>query len=323
MNKMINADLAYSSLVRNILLNGTHKRTRTGVDTISSFSENYKVDLSQGYPLLTTKKVNFNSMLREVLWYFSGDDHIRNLRKHTKIWDAWADEDGNLDTAYGRYWRKFPSAQINKETGLYEVVEFDQIAHVTELIRKNPDSRRMVVTAWEPGNASNSKLPPCHYTFAFNVQDNKLNCHLTQRSGDVALGIPFNLACYALITQIIAKETNLELGIFSHTIIDAHAYCGVGERGEFYKENYDVIKQKLEEVKSRADNLLIKEWIDQNAPKELKGDHIPGLLLQMFRTPLGSPTLEIAKKPLDELIFEDFTLKNYSYHEPIKFEVAV
>ena len=214
----------YLDLVDRVLTNGTRKTNRTGIDTISCFAENYKVDLSEGYPLLTTKKVNFKSMLYEVLWYLSGEDHIRNLRQHTKIWDAWADENGNLDTAYGRYWRRFPSAQINPDTGKYEVVEIDQIGKILELLKMDPASRRMVVTAWEPGNALSSKLPPCHYTFAFNVQAGRLNCHLTQRSGDIALGIPFNLACYSLLTQILAQEAGFEPGIFSHTIIDAHIY---------------------------------------------------------------------------------------------------
>ncbi len=214
----------YLDLVERVLTNGTYKKNRTGVGTISCFAEHYTVDLSKGYPLLTTKKVNFKSMLYEVLWYLSGEDHIRNLRQHTKIWDAWADEDGNLDTAYGRYWRRFPSAQINPDTGKYEVVEIDQIGKIIELLKTDPSSRRMVVTAWEPGNALHSKLPPCHYTFAFNVQENRLNCHLTQRSGDIALGIPFNLACYSLLTQVLARETGFEPGFFSHTIVDAHIY---------------------------------------------------------------------------------------------------
>lgn len=267
----------YLDLVERVLTNGTYKSNRTRVDTLSCFAEHYKVDLSKGYPLLTTKKVNFKSMLYEVLWYLSGEDHIRNLRQHTKIWDAWADENGNLDTAYGRYWRRFPSAQINPETGKYEVVEIDQIGKVIELLKTQPDSRRMVVTAWEPGNAYSSKLPPCHYTFAFNVQGNRLNCHLTQRSGDIALGIPFNLACYSLLTQILAQEAGLELGFFSHTIVDAHIYV----------------------------------------------NHIDGLKEQLTRTPKPLPRLEIVRKPIDQLQFEDFTLVGYEYYEPIKFEVAV
>jgi len=267
----------YLDLVSRVLTHGRRKTNRTGVDTISCFAEHYRVDLAQGYPLLTTKRVNFKSMLHEVLWYLSGEDHIRNLRQHTKIWDAWADGEGNLDTAYGRYWRRFPSAQLDPETGKYGVVEVDQIGRIVEILKKDPMSRRMVVTAWEPGNALSSKLPPCHYTFAFNVQENRLNCHLTQRSGDIALGIPFNLACYSLLTQILAQEAGLELGEFSHMIIDAHVYV----------------------------------------------NHVDGLREQLTRAPRPLPRLTIARKPLDTLGFEDFTLEGYDPHEPIRFEVAV
>lgn len=267
----------YLDLVERVLTNGRHKKNRTGVDTISCFAEHYRVDLSKGYPLLTTKRVNFKSMLHEVLWYLSGEDHIRNLQQHTKIWNAWADEQGNLDTAYGRYWRRFPSAQVNPETGAYEVLEVDQIGRIIELLKTDPGSRRMVVTAWEPGNALNSKLPPCHYTFAFNVQGNALNCHLTQRSGDIAIGIPFNLACYALLTQILAAECGLEPGEFSHMIIDAHIYV----------------------------------------------NHVDGLREQLTRTPKPLPHLSIARKPIDALTFDDFTLTGYVCDEPIKFDVAV
>lgn len=267
----------YLDLVERVLTHGTYKKNRTGIDTISSFAEHYMVDLSKGFPLLTTKKVNFKAMLHEVLWYLSGEDHIRNLRQHTKIWDPWADENGNLDTAYGRYWRRFPSARLNRETGKYEVEEVDQIGRVIELLKTDPNSRRMVVTAWEPGNALSSKLPPCHYTFVFNVQAGRLNCHLTQRSGDIALGVPFNLAAYSLLTQILAQECGFELGFFSHTIVDAHIYV----------------------------------------------NHIEGLKEQLKRTPKPLPRLEIARKPIDELRFEDFTLIGYECYEPIKFEVAV
>jgi thymidylate synthase len=267
----------YLDLVERVLTRGAYKTNRTGVDTLSCFGEHYTVDLSKGYPLLTTKRVNFKSMLHEVLWYLSGEDHIRNLRQHTKIWDAWADENGNLETAYGRYWRRFPSAQVNPETGKYEVVEIDQIGRVIEILKTDPNSRRMVVTAWEPGNALNSKLPPCHYTFAFNVQGNALNCHLTQRSGDIALGIPFNLAAYALLTQLLAQECGFVPGFFSHTIVDAHIYV----------------------------------------------NHVDGLKEQLKRTPKPLPRLEVARKPIDKLQFEDVTLIGYEADEPIKFEVAV
>jgi thymidylate synthase len=276
----------YLDLVRLVLENGVRKSSRTGVDTLSYFGAFYRVDLSEGFPLLTTKKMEWKSLLHEVLWYLSGENHIRNLREKTKIWDAWADEDGNLDTAYGHYWRHFPSAQKD-ENGNWVVREVDQIKYVIDEIKRNPNSRRLVVTAWEPGNATTSKLPPCHYTFTFNVSASKLNCHLTQRSGDIALGIPFNLAAYSLLTQILAQETGLGLGYFAHTIVDAHVY-----------------------------------YAEKGSPME-KFDHSEGLKEQLKREPLSLPKLIIAKKPINELTFEDFELVDYNYHGKIKFEVAV
>jgi thymidylate synthase len=276
----------YQELIKTVIDNGVRKQTRTGVDTISYFGAFYRVDLSEGFPLLTTKKMHWNSILHEVLWYLSGENHIRNLRKHTKIWDAWADENGNLETAYGYYWRHFPSAEKNKD-GEWIVREVDQIKYIIEEIGKNPNSRRLVVNAWEPGNATKSKLPPCHYSFVFNVTDERLNCHLTQRSGDIALGIPFNLAAYSLLTQVIAQQTGLGVGQFAHTIVDAHIY--IGDKGT-EMERYD---------------------------------HLEGLKQQLKREPLPLPQLKIASKPIDELLFEDFELINYRHHEKIKFEVAV
>jgi thymidylate synthase len=278
--------IQYLDLVKLVIEQGNLKPSRTGVDTISYFGAFYKVDLNKGFPLLTTKKMYWNSLLREVLWYLSGENHIRNLRKYTKIWDAWADENGNLETAYGHYWRHFPSAKKNK-FGEWEVNEVDQIQYVIDEIQRNPTSRRLVVSAWEPGNATISKLPPCHYTFVFNVNGGKLNCHLTQRSGDIALGIPFNLAAYSLLTQIIAQQVGLELGEFAHTIIDAHIYVAAkGSETESY-------------------------------------DHLYGLKEQLKREPLPLPQLKIANKPLDNLTFDDFELINYQHHDKLKFEVAV
>jgi thymidylate synthase len=271
----------YLDLVRLVLDRGTRKPSRTGIDTISYFGAHYRVNLANGFPLLTTKEVNFASCLRELLWYLSGEDHIRNLRQHTKIWDAWADENGNLETAYGRYWRRFPHAYQDTD-GAWKVREVDQIQYILDTLRKEPTSRRLVVTAWEPGNAESSKLPPCHYSFVFNVQGNRLNCHLTQRSGDIALGIPFNLACYATLTQMIAQEVGLHVGHFSHTIVDAHIYTGLPEY-----------------------------------------DHVPGLREQLTRELRPLPRLVIAKKPFNELKFEDFKVEGYTPHPKIKFKVAV
>lgn len=292
----------YHDLVKLVMNEGVRKSTRTGVDTISYFGAFYRVDLSKGFPLLTTKKMEWKSLLYEVLWYLSGEEHIRNLKQHTKIWDAWADENGRLQTAYGRFWRRYPvpgkSAALDGEIFVDEnhpfvkresngALVFDQVGWVINEIKKNPNSRRLVITAWHPANAVISKLPPCHYTFAFNVSNGKLNCHLTQRSGDIALGIPFNLAAYSILTQIIAQETNLEPGYFAHTIIDAHIYIA-----------------------------------DKGSPTE-KYDHLEGLKLQLEREPYPLPKLVIAKKPIDELKFEDFELIGYQHHPKIKFEVAV
>ena len=282
----------YLNLVDRVLTKGQRKSNRTGVDTISSFAEFYRVDLSQGYPLLTTKKVNFDAMLREVFWYLSGEDNIRELRRHTRIWDAWADEAGNLETAYGRYWRRFPVPPKGLALGAEVFVDenhpqarreadgslsFDQLGWAIDELKVNPNSRRITITAWHPANAVVSKLPPCHMIWALNVQDGRLNCHLTQRSADIAIGVPFNLACYALLTEAIAQEVGLNAGEFAHTLVDAHVYV----------------------------------------------NHIESLKEQLQREPLPLPRLEIANKPFDELRFEDFELIGYRCHEPIKFEVAV
>lgn len=276
----------YLDLVQLVLEKGTHKPNRTGIDTISYFGAHYTVDLSKGFPLLTTKEVNYSACLRELLWYLSGEDHIRNLRQHTRIWDAWADEEGNLDTAYGRYWRRYPSP-YKDQAGHWQVREIDQIQYVIDTLKTEPTSRRLVVSAWEPGNAQTSKLPPCHFSFVFNVQGRRLNCHLTQRSGDIALGVPFNLACYATLTQMIAQEVGLDLGFFSHTIVDAHIYTARPGSG-------------------------LSEY-----------DHVPGLREQLKREPRPLPRLVIARKPFDQLRFEDFQLLDYNPHPKIKFKVAV
>lgn len=279
----------YHNLVRNVLDNGVWKENRTGVRTLSNFSEFYKVDLSEGYPLLTTKKVFFRSVILELLWYLRGEDHIRWLRdeKDCHIWDAWADEEGYVGPIYPVLWRRFPMAKtedghvyqpLGDETEKkWHYEEYDQVQNAIRMLKTNPNSRRIVVSAWHPGLLGEMGLPPCHLMYIFNVADGKLNCHLTQRSGDIALGIPFNLACYSALTMAVANEVGLEPGTFAHTIVDAHIY-----------EN-----------------------------------HIEGLKEQLTRESRPLPTLEIAGKPVDELEFEDFTLKNYNPHPAIRFPVAV
>tara|TARA_B100002051_G_scaffold275603_1_gene320229 strand:- start:7430 stop:8245 length:816 start_codon:yes stop_codon:yes gene_type:complete len=240
----------YLDLVRTVLDNGTLKENRTGTDTLMYFGYHYKVDLSKGFPLLTTKKVFFNSVLRELLWYLKGETHIRNLREHTKIWDAWTSEEKNWEIGkmYGYQWVKWEKFK-EQEDGSIEKTYINQIQEVMDLIKHNPNSRRMVVSAWNPSVLDEIALPSCHAFFIFNVSNGKLNCHLTQRSGDIALGIPFNLACYALLTQMIAQETGLELGEFSHYINDAHIYV----------DHIDGLKKQLKREPHSLPTLEIKD----------------------------------------------------------------
>ncbi|NGM71508.1 thymidylate synthase [Natronolimnobius sp. AArcel1] len=334
----------YLELVDAALSEGAYKPNRTGVDTISSFSEHYEIDLQKGYPLLTTKKLDgfrWNSMIHEMCWYLSGDEHIRDLREETKIWNAWADDEGHLDTAYGRFWRRYPvpeePAQLPGESWpdadqqwVTEEADgrrtFDQLQYVIDTLSDSPTSRRLVVNAWHPANATISTLPPCHYSFVFNVQGDRLNCHLTQRSGDIALGIPFNIAAYSLLTKLIAQQTGFEPGTFAHTVVDAHVYCGRGARGEWYADNLEALQTRLADVDDREEYLIVKEWLESEAPAEAEGDerkdHVPGLLKQLSREPLERPTLEIADVSIDELTAEDVEIKDYESHDGITFGVA-
>lgn len=328
----------YLDLVRRVLERGTHKPNRTGVDTIAGFSEHYTIDLTRGFPLLTTKRMDgfrWESLLHELCWYLSGQEHIRDLREETAIWDAWADDEGRLDTAYGRFWRRFPvpddDARLPGESwpedGHRWVTDegtFDQLRYVVDTLRERPNSRRLVVNAWHPANAAVSTLPPCHYTFVLNVQGGRLNLHLTQRSGDVALGIPFNIAAYALLATIIAQRTGHELGTFGHTIVDAHIYCGEGERGAWYGEHLADLRNRLVDVDNRRDHLAVRDWLVDAAPEEAEAgyDHVPGLLEQLSRKPFDRPRVEVADTPLDELTVDDIRLLDYRCAEGLRFKVA-
>jgi len=326
----------YHQLIIDTLKNGNFKENRTGVSTISQFNYNYEIDLQEGFPLLTTKKMDgsrWESMVHELLWYLSGEHHIRNLQENTSIWDAWADEDGNLETAYGRFWRRYPVPkkrnQIEGESWVTEedyredisgdFYFIDQIQYVIDNIKENPNSRRHVVTAWHPANAAVSKLPPCHLMFIFNVQNGKLNCHLTQRSADIAVGVPFNIASYALLTHLVANEVDMPVGTFGHSLVDAHIYCGQDERAEWYKENIN----RLGEV-AWGNISVLKDDIEEQAPgnNEDNMDHIPNLLEQLLRLPKERPTIEIADKPIDDIQFEDIQLKDYQHEDSLRFGVA-
>jgi thymidylate synthase len=290
----------YLDLVRDVLEHGTRKPNRTGVDTLSTFNHNYEIDLRQGFPLLTTKEISWKNIVVENLWFLSGETDIGLLKKHgCKFWDPWADEHGKVPSAYGNFWRHFPVHDAEGRAAFN-----DQVAWVAEELKRNPMSRRMVITAWAPGNAQTSKLPPCHLLYAFNVQldasgDPMLCLHLTQRSADVALGVPYNIAGYALLLELFSRFTGIRPGIFGHTMIDAHVYT------------------------SKADGSMAEY------------DHVPGLRTQLTREARALPRLTIdpAIRSLDDLkpllqadtetVMKHFVLAGYQPHPAISFKVAV
>lgn len=295
---------AYLDIVREVLAHGTRKPNRTGVDTLSTFNWNYEVDLREGFPLLTTKQISWKNIVVENLWFLSGDPRIGLLQKHKcKFWDPWADADGRVPSAYGSFWRHFP-VHAGGDGATPRAEWNDQIAWVLEELRRNPMSRRLVISAWAPGNAQTSKLPPCHCLFVFNVQNDAagqpcLNLHLTQRSCDVALGVPYNLAGYALLLELFARFSGIPAGSFAHTLIDAHVYT------------------------AKPDGSMAEY------------DHVPGLREQLEREPRPLPRLAIAPGitrledlgPLLEASTEEvlaaFELTGYSPHPAIPFKVAV
>ncbi|MBS25270.1 MAG: thymidylate synthase [Gammaproteobacteria bacterium] len=289
----------YLDVVNEVLTRGTRKTNRTGVDTISRFNLNYEIDMSQGFPLLTTKEISWKNIVVENLWFLSGDTHIELLRRHgCKFWDPWADANNRVPSAYGNFWRNFPTVQNDQ-------LNFnDQIRWVLEQLKINPNSRRLVVSAWSPGNAQTSTLPPCHAFWMLNVQyaesgEPMLCLHLTQRSCDVALGLPYNIAGYALLLMLFSKFSGIRAGTLGHTLVDAHIYTAKEDGG-------------------------MKEY-----------DHIPGLKKQLNRTPRKLPTLKIDEsitklEDIPNLLKMDtdsltsvFTINEYDPHPAIKFKVAV
>ena len=291
---------AYLELVEEVLKKGTRRENRTGVDTISTFNHNYEIPLSDGFPLLTTKDISWKNIVVENLWFLSGNTDIGLLKKHDcKFWDPWADEQGRVPSAYGNFWRHFP---VHDQEG--RAAYNDQVRWVLDELKRNPMSRRLLVSAWAPGNAQTSKLPPCHALWVLNVQvdprgEQHLNLHLTQRSADVALGVPYNIAGYALLLELFARFSGIKAGIFAHTVIDAHVYT------------------------KKPDGSMFEY------------DHVPGLELQLQRKPRPLPRLEIhpSIKQLDDLlpllqadtktVLEHFKLSGYDPHPAIKFKVAV
>ena len=206
----------YHDLMKHVLETGATKTDRTGTGTISVFGYQMRFDMQEGFPMLTTKKLHLKSILHELLWFLKGETNIKYLKENgVSIWDEWADENGNLGPVYGSQWRSWQAADGRT---------IDQITQVVNQIKNNPDSRRMIVSAWNVGEIDKMKLPPCHAFFQFYVADGKLSCQLYQRSADIFLGVPFNIASYAILTMMIAQVCDLKLGEFVHTLGDAHLY---------------------------------------------------------------------------------------------------
>jgi len=269
---------SYLDLINYILQHGVKKGDRTGTGTLSVFGYQMRFALSDGFPLLTTKKVKFDSIVRELLWFIKGATNINDgLVPYTKIWNDWADKNGELGHIYGYQWRKWPKYTWNESTQTYQQSHVDQLAEAIQMIKTNPDSRRIIVNAWNVGELDQMALPPCHAFFQFYVADNRLDCQLYQRSADVALGVPFNIASYALLQLMIAQECRLSPGFFIHTLGDAHIYL----------------------------------------------NHLDGLKEQLTRNPLALPQIQIAQKPVFEILFEDIELQNYTSHGTIKFPISV
>ncbi|MBX9849528.1 MAG: thymidylate synthase [Rhodocyclaceae bacterium] len=214
----------YLDLMRHVLEKGHDKSDRTGTGTRSVFGWQMRFDLEEGFPLLTTKKLHTKSIIHELLWFLQGDTNIAYLKANgVRIWDEWADENGNLGPVYGHQWRHWPAGDGK---------EVDQIAQLVRDLKANPDSRRHIVSAWNPGDVPKMKLPPCHALFQFYVADNKLSCQLYQRSADIFLGVPFNIASYALLTHMIAQVCGYGVGDFVHTLGDAHLYSNHFEQAK-------------------------------------------------------------------------------------------
>jgi thymidylate synthase len=345
-----------------------YKPNRTGVDTISLFGAQKKFDLREGFPLLTTKKMFTRGIIEELVWFMQGDTNIRTLlKKGVHIWDdnafhdyhkktkqpepplytkEWYDardefvqkvlEDeefgmrhGDLGPVYGRQWRKWTGFDLDQDGNPTKRVEIDQLGDLVKGLQKSPQSRRLIVTSWNPSDVPRMALPPCHTFFHVNVLDDQLDLQLYQRSCDTFLGVPFNIASYALLTQILAQQAGLKPRNFIHTFGDVHFYCGRGERGEWYQKNLPQLKDIL--TYFHQDNESIsqdaKTWIETNAPKERPYedglDHVTGVLEQLSNRPRALPKMEISNKPFEELTAGDFKLSDYTCAQAIQRRMAV
>ena len=237
----------YLDLLEHVMENGTDRSDRTGTGTRSVFGHQMRFDLSKGFPLLTTKKLHLRSIIHELLWFIQGDTNISYLKENgVTIWDEWADENGDLGPVYGKQWRRWQSADGQ---------EIDQLSDLIEMIKTNPDSRRLMLSAWNPADVPNMALPPCHCLFQFHVANGKLSCQLYQRSADIFLGVPFNIASYALLTHMIAHVCQLEVGDFVHSLGDAH----------IYHNHFDQVKEQLQRTPGALPQLVF-----HNPPDKLE-----------------------------------------------------
>ncbi len=258
----------YLDLLDYVLKNGVKKGDRTGTGTISVFGYQMRFDLEKGFPLLTTKKLHLKSILHELLWFISGDTNIRYLNDNgVRIWDEWADKDGNLGPVYGYQWRSWPAADGRK---------IDQLINVIEKIKKSPDSRRLIISAWNVGEIEKMALPPCHLLFQFYVAGGKLSCQLYQRSCDIFLGVPFNIASYSLLTLMVAQVTGYKPGDFIHTLGDAHIYLNHIDqvRLQLTREPYPLPRMTLNPeitdiTKFRYGDFTLSEYVSH---PHIKGD---------------------------------------------------
>jgi thymidylate synthase len=257
----------YLELCEHVLVNGTKKEDRTGTGTISTFGYQMRFNLQEGFPVLTTKKLHLKSIIHELLWFLQGDTNVKYLQDNgVRIWNEWADENGELGPVYGHQWRSWPTPDGEK---------IDQITNVINQIKNNPDSRRLMVSAWNVSDVDNMALPPCHCLFQFYVADGKLSCQLYQRSADIFLGVPFNIASYALLTMMVAQVCDLEPGDFVHTFGDAHIYSNHIEQVnlQLTREPHALPKMKINpDVKSIFDFKFEDfELVDYNAHPHIKG----------------------------------------------------
>ena len=233
----------YLNLLKHVKDVGFKKEDRTGTGTLSVFGYQMRFNLSDGFPILTTKKIHLKSVIHELLWFLSGNTNIEYLKENNvTIWDEWADENGNLGPVYGHQWRSWDAADGSS---------VDQIADLIDLIKTNPDSRRLIVSAWNVGEIAKMKLPPCHAFFQFYVANNRLSCQLYQRSADIFLGVPFNISSYALLTMMIAQVCDLKLGDFVHTLGDAHIYLN----------HMDQVNEQLERSPKTLPNMKINPLV--------------------------------------------------------------